>query len=82
MAISASEFLKRFKQIKAYLDANPDAGPELREGFQAMAAKFKAAYSAEAFKQALTDDAAVPSDLEERLTSVTVLLNRERASRG
>lgn len=82
MPISASEFLKRFKQIKAYLDANPDAGAELRERFQTMAASFKAAYSAEAFKQALSEDASVPSDLEERLTSVTVLLNRDRANRG
>ena len=47
-----------------------------------MAGSFKAAYSAEEFKQALSEDAVVPSDLEERLTSVTVLLNRDRASRS
>ena len=82
MPLSASAFLARFKQIKAYLDGNPDASEDLRIGFAQMAAAFKSAHSPEDFKQALAEDRPVGSDLEERVTSTLLLLNQERTRRA
>ena len=82
MVMSASTFLAQFRQIKAYLDSHPDASLELRASFAGDNAAFKLAYTPDAIKQALSDNAPVDSDLEDRITSTVILLNRDRARRG
>jgi hypothetical protein len=80
MTMSASDFLAQFKRIKAYLNDHPDAPDELRQAYASCAAGFKAAFTPEQFKQALSSGQSVDSDLEERVTSALMLLNRLRAS--
>jgi hypothetical protein len=82
MPLSSSNFLARFKHIKAYLDEHPEASDDLKKGFAELAAAFKAAHSPEDFKKALAEDRPVGSDLEERVTSTLLLLTQERARRA
>jgi hypothetical protein len=81
MAMSVATYLGHFKQVKAYLETHSEASPELRSSFAGDAAAFKAAFSPEALKQALAGNAAVDVNLEDRITSTLLLLNRERARR-
>ena len=82
MPMSASTFFAHFKKLKAYLAENPDVSDELKHAFAAIAGAFKTAYTAEAFKQALADNQPVDSELEERVTSALILLNRDRTRRA
>jgi hypothetical protein len=79
MVMSTSVYFAQFKQIKAFLAEHPEASDELKKAFADTAAAFKAAYTAEAFKQALTENQPVDSDLEERITSALILFKSERA---
>jgi len=78
MPITATRFLAQFKELKARIDGGSPS-PDLAAALQSLVEGFRATYSAETLKQALASDAAVPSDLEERLTSVLILHNRERS---
>ena len=82
MVMTAASYLANFKQVKAYLDGHPGASEELRRAHEADAAAFRAAYTPEALKQALASGATVDVNLEDRITSTLLLLNRERARRG
>ena len=82
MSMTATTYLAHFKQVKAYLDGHPDASGELRQAHEVDGAAFKAAYTPEALKQALASGATVDVNLEDRITSTLLLLNRERARRG
>ena len=82
MPLSATSFFAQFKKIRGYLGENPDASVELKQAFAQLAASFKAEFTADAFKQALADDQPVSSDLEERMTSALMILNRERAQKA
>lgn len=82
MVMSAANYLAHFKQVKAYLDGHPEASAELRRSHETDAAAFKVAYTPEALKRALTAGATVDVNLEDRMTSTLLLLNRERARRG
>jgi len=78
MAITASRFLTQFKELKSRVEAGAPSA-ELKAAFDRLLQGFKATYSSETLKEALASDAAVPSDLEERLTSALILHNRERS---
>jgi hypothetical protein len=80
--MNARDLVARFKQIKTYVDGHADASSELRDAYERLQAAFKAAYSPDALKKALADDAGVDSDLEERLTSTQILMNQDRARRS
>jgi len=82
MPMSTSAFLAQFKQLKAYLEAHPDASEELKTAYAEDTAAFKQAYTPEARRRALADNESVGSDLEERMTSTLILLSRDRARRA
>jgi hypothetical protein len=82
MPLSATSFFAQLKKIKAYLGENPGASAELQQAFGQLAASFKAEFTAEEFKQALAEDRLVSSNLEERVTSAMMILNRERAQKA
>jgi|GEM_PF-2326282 len=82
MVMSTAAYLAHFKQVKSYLEGHPEAAAELRRSHEADAAAFKAAYTPEALKQALAAGATVDVNLEDRMTSTLLLLNRDRARRG
>ncbi len=82
MSMTATAYLAHFKRVKAYLDDHPDASDELRRAHEADGAAFKVAYTPGALKQAIASGATVDVNLEDRITSTLLLLNRERARRG
>lgn len=77
MAMTASHFFAHYKKLKVHLDGNA-ASPELHDAYHRVVEAFRAAYSTESFRAAMAADAAVPSELEDRLTSALILYNRER----
>ena len=79
MVMGVARFVAQFRQIRDYLEGHPDASDDLRAAFTGLSKAFKAAYTPEALKAALGEDSALASDLEERITSAVILLNRERA---
>ena len=82
MVMTAASYLAHFKQVKGYLESHPEASDELRRAHEADGAAFKAAYTPEALRQALAAGSTVDVNLEDRITSTLLLLNRERARRG
>ncbi len=82
MVMSASQFMAAFKQIKAYIKQNPDASDELKEAAEDVSSAFTKAYTPEAFKAALKENAELGSDVEDRLSSAMVIFNRDRTKRG
>jgi len=77
MAMTASLFFAHYKKLKLHLEGST-ASPELHDAYHRVVEAFRAAYSTESFRAAMAADAAVPSELEDRLTSALVLFNRER----
>ena len=77
--IRAGEFFAGLQRIKTHLGATPGASDELKASFSRLMEGFRRAYTPEAFKTALKGDDLVPSDVEDRLASALILLNRERA---
>jgi hypothetical protein len=77
MSMTASHFYADYKALKAHLDG-ASASVELRAAFDRVADAFRTSYTAETFRGALTANAPVPTDLEDRLTSALLLYNRER----
>jgi hypothetical protein len=82
VAMSASTFFTYYKQVKAYLGANPDACSELQAAFAGDAEAFKKTYTSEAFKKALQENLPIDNNLEERLTTTLTLMNQDRARRS
>ena len=79
MVMTASVFLKRFRQVKTYLAEHDNVSPELAEAFEKVASDFKGTYTPEAFKLLLSEDGPIEGGLEDDLTSASVLCNRDRA---
>ncbi len=82
MVMSASQFMTAFKQIKAYVKQHPDASDELKKAVEDVSSAFAAAYTPEAFKAALKENAELGSDVEDRLSSTMTIFNRDRTQRG
>ena len=82
MTMSAKMFYARFKALQKYVKTAPDAPLALSEAAAQVGAALKACYTAEAFKLALEEDVEIESDIEERLTSATILMNQHRAKQG
>ena len=80
MAMPASAFFANFKKLNAYMRENQGVSSEFDHAFAELAAAFRTAYTPDAFREAVTNNKPVDSDLEERLTSVLVIFNRERAT--
>ena len=79
MGMTIREFVVRLKRLKAAADESSDLSSETREAIDQLMGAFRAAYAPEQLKSAMTEGASVPSDLEERVTTATLLLNQERA---
>lgn len=77
MPIAAREFLESSKRVKAFLSRHDDLSPQLLEAWDRVQEAFRLAYTSEDFKEALAENAQIPDDLEERMTSTLVLLHRE-----
>ena len=79
MPITAPYFFSQYKKIKEFLADGTKGSQELKDAFYRLNDGFKKTYQTEQFKEALTTNAAVPDDLEERLTSALIIFNREKA---
>jgi hypothetical protein len=79
MPITAPQFFQQYKKVKEYLADGTKGSQELRDAFKALNDGFRITYQTEQFKEALTTNALIPDDLEERLTSSLILLNQEKA---
>ena len=79
MAMSASDFFTHFKRLNAYVAQNKNSSADLQEAFRALTTSFKSTYTPDAFRQAISGNEDVTSDLEERITTALMALNRERA---
>jgi hypothetical protein len=78
MAMRASAFLEGFQRAKKHLAEHADAHPDLRAALEKATAAFRHTYTPEAFKEAIAADTQVPDALEEAVTSLLILLQRER----
>ena len=72
------EFLARLKRLRTAAEETRDLSSEARSAVDGLMGAFRAAYEPEQLKRAMADDLEVSSDLEERLTTATLLLNQER----
>ena len=82
MVMPATAFFAQLKKVKIYLEEHPDASEELQRAFERLNTAFKTSFTPEEFKAALAEGRAVDSELEEEITSATVLMNQDRARRG
>ncbi len=78
MAMQVGTFFSQFKQVKAFVQEHQSAAPELSAELEKLNQAFKKTFTPDAFKQALAENAAVDSNLEELITSATILLQKER----
>ena len=81
MPMTAATFFAHFKKLNAHLSANPDASDELKERTREMTSAFRSCYTAESFRQALTNGEEVESELEDRTTSALMAFTKDRATR-
>ena len=79
MPITAPTFFSQYTKIKEFLADGTKGSAELKDAFHRLNEGFKKTYQTEQFKEALTTNALVPDDLEERLTSALIIFNREKA---
>ncbi len=79
MPITAPYFFAQYKKIKEFLADGTKGSQELKDAFKALNDGFKKDFQPEQFKEALTSNAPVSDDLEERLTSALIIFNREKA---
>ena len=79
MGMTIREFVARLRRLKATADGSSDLSAQTREAIDQLMGAFRAAYDPQQLKKAVEDGAQVSSDLEERLTTATLLLNQERA---
>jgi len=77
--ITAPYFFAQYKKIKEFLADGTKGSQELKDAFKALNDGFKKDFQPEQFKEALTSNAPVSDDLEERLTSALIIFNREKA---
>ncbi len=82
MAMQAGTFFSHFKQVKAFLQQHPDVAPALAAELEKVNQEFKKTFTPDAFKQALADGCEIDSNLEELITSATIVLQKERTRLG
>ena len=80
MAMTTAAFFAHYKKLNTYLSANPDASDELKERTRELAAAFRSCYTADAFRQALSENREVESELEDRTTSALMAFTKDRAT--
>lgn len=79
MPITTQYFFSQYKKIKEFLADGTKGSQELKDAFHALNDGFKKNFQPDQFKEALTANAPIPDDLEERLTSALIIFNREKA---
>ncbi|HPR62926.1 MAG TPA: hypothetical protein PK014_01790 [Thermoanaerobaculia bacterium] len=77
--MSINRFYSTLKTIKIFIQDHPDVSEELASSIKKVEQSFRATYTSESFKEALMANADIPSDLEEEITSASILYNNEKA---
>ncbi len=77
--MTVSELVGRLKKLKATADGIGDLSGEAGSAIDDVMAAFRAAYGPQELRDAIAAGEDAPSDLEERLTTATLLVNQERA---